>query len=61
MRLTSPPALQVSIRKSCDGGLASAGAWAAARWLMVRDLRLLRVFAVVRGGCGWRGPGCGGC
>lgn len=28
---------------------------------VVRDLRFLMVFAVLRGGCGWRGPGCGGC
>ena len=24
---------------------------------VMRDLGLLRVFAVLRGGCGWRGPG----
>lgn len=28
------------------------GAWVAARWLAVRDLRLLRVFAVLRDGDG---------
>ena len=33
------------------------GAWAATRWLVVRDLRLLRVFAVLRDGGGPRCPG----
>jgi hypothetical protein len=33
----------------------------ATRWGMVRDLRLLSVFAVLRGGCGGRCPGSGGC
>ena len=37
------------------------GAWVAARWLVVRDLRLLRVFAVLRDGGGRRCPGFGGC
>ena len=42
----------VSIRKSGDGSLASTGACAATRWRGVRDLRLVRVFAVLRGGRG---------
>ena len=33
------------------------GACAAARWRAVRDLRLVRVFAVLRGGCGGVVPG----
>ena len=37
------------------------GFGAVTRWRVVRDLRGLMVFAVLRGGCGWRGPGCGGC
>ena len=40
----------VSIRKWGDGCLASTGACAATRWRGVRDLRLVRVFAVLRGG-----------
>ena len=43
------------------GLLASGGLRTVTRWGVVRDLRLLIVFAVLRGGCGWRGPGCGGC
>ncbi len=43
---------RVSIRKSGDGSLASTGACAATRWRGVRDLRLVRVFAVLRGGRG---------
>lgn len=37
------------------------GRGVATRWRVVRDLRLLRMFAVLRGGCGRRSPGCGGC
>ena len=38
------------------------GRRAATRWRVVRDLpRLLRVFAVLRDGCGWCCPGFGGC
>ncbi len=40
---------------------SSRGLRGATRWCVVRDLRLLRVFAVRRGGSGWRGSGCGGC
>jgi len=44
------------------GALVSTrGRGAATRWRVVRDLRVLRVFAVLRGGWGWRCPGCGGC
>ena len=52
----------VSTRKSCDGvvGVPRAGG-ALTRWRVVRDLPWLIVFAVLRGGCGWRGLGCGGC
>ena len=52
----------VSLRKSCDGAAYPARACElglGSRVLHV--LRLLMVLAVVRGGCGWRGPGCGGC
>ena len=39
-------------------GLVSAR---ATRWRVVHDLRLLRVFAVLGDGCGWRCRGSGGC
>ena len=50
------------LRKSCDGvvGIPRTGG-AVTRWRVVRDLPWLIVFAVLRGGCGWRGLGCGGC
>ena len=32
----------------CSGWGPGMGAWVATRWLVVRDLRLLRVFAVLR-------------
>ena len=37
---------------ACSGWGPGMGAWVAARWLVVRDLRLLRVFAVLRDGDG---------
>src|SRR5690242_12636361 len=49
--------LAVSIRKSRE---RRAGIARATRWRVVHDLRLLRVFAVLRDGCGWRCPSSGG-
>ena len=46
---------------ACSGWGLGMGAWVAARWLAVRDLRLLRVFAVLRDGGGPRCPGFRGC
>ena len=52
----------VSIRKSCGPGhWCPRGRGAATRWRVVRDLRVLRVSALPRGGWGWRCPGCGEC
>ena len=50
--------ITVSIQKWRERGLVSAR---ATRWRVVHDLRLLRVFALLRDGCGWRCPGSGGC
>ena len=55
-RYTPPPAgPQGSIIALLASGVRQT------RWRVVRDLPWLIVFAVLRGGCGWRGPGCGGC
>jgi hypothetical protein len=53
----------VCIRKSCDGGgRAGCGAGCrATRRCVVRDLRLVTVFAVLCVGCGLGCPGFGGC
>ena len=45
--------LDVSIRKSRGGGGRPVGRLWCDTLGVVRDLRLLRVFAVLRGGCGW--------
>jgi hypothetical protein len=51
----------VSIRNSCDEALGSGAGRGTTRGCGVRDLRLLRVFAVLRDGRGWGYPGFGGC
>jgi hypothetical protein len=52
---------QVSLRKSCEVAADVHWGLLTATRSRVRDLRMLRVFAVLRDGCGWRGPGCEGC
>ena len=60
-KVFSSPKPHVSLRKSCDVTIGVSGACGRDTLARVCDLRPPGVFAVLRGGCGWRGPGRGGC